>query len=139
MWAHFKHLRSKNFPMIWGTLQPNGFWPMRLFSKNLGIHWDSNSQNGSSLGSPKVYSLTLSHMKCDSWASFLARTFASPYLGHKLKARVATRVWGLNCKKGTKSFEGQIIARGLRILKVGMQLEDQKVERLNNSKKKYEL
>jgi len=41
-----------------------------------------------------VHSLTLSHtfenMKCDSQASLLARTFASPYLGHKPKARVVT-------------------------------------------------
>jgi hypothetical protein len=29
-------------------------------------------------------------MKCDSRASLLASTFASPYLGHKPKARVAT-------------------------------------------------
>jgi hypothetical protein len=29
-------------------------------------------------------------MKCDSWASFLACTFASPCLGHEPKARVAT-------------------------------------------------
>jgi hypothetical protein len=29
-------------------------------------------------------------MKCELWASLLARTFASPYLGYKPKARVAT-------------------------------------------------
>jgi hypothetical protein len=28
-------------------------------------------------------------MKCDSWASLLACTFASPCLGHEPKARVA--------------------------------------------------
>jgi hypothetical protein len=27
-------------------------------------------------------------MKCDSWALLLARTFASPYLGRKPKAKV---------------------------------------------------
>ncbi len=41
-----------------------------------------------------VHSFTFSHtprsMKCDSWASFLARTFASPCLGCEPKARVAT-------------------------------------------------
>jgi hypothetical protein len=29
-------------------------------------------------------------MKCDSWASFLASTFISPYLGHESKVRVVT-------------------------------------------------
>jgi hypothetical protein len=29
-------------------------------------------------------------MKCDSWASFLARTFTSPSLGRKPKVRIAT-------------------------------------------------
>jgi hypothetical protein len=41
-----------------------------------------------------VHSLTLSYtpknIKCDSHASLLARTFASPYFGHKPKAKVAT-------------------------------------------------
>jgi hypothetical protein len=41
-----------------------------------------------------VYSLTLSYthmsMKCDSWASLLACTFASPCLGYEPKAKVAT-------------------------------------------------
>jgi hypothetical protein len=59
-----------------------------------GVHHDSNSQSGSSLGSVKVHSLTLfctpRSIKCDSRASLLARTFASPCLGHKSKARVAT-------------------------------------------------
>jgi len=66
-----------------------------LLSENLEVHRDSNSQNGSSLGSVRVlHSLTLFYtlksMRCDSWASFLARTLASPYLGHKPKARVPT-------------------------------------------------
>jgi hypothetical protein len=29
-------------------------------------------------------------MKCDSWASLLACTFASPFLGHEPKIKVAT-------------------------------------------------
>jgi len=29
-------------------------------------------------------------MKCDSWASFLAHTFASPHFGHERKVKVAT-------------------------------------------------
>jgi hypothetical protein len=32
---------------------------MQLCSENLGLHWDSNSYNESSLGSVKVHSLTL--------------------------------------------------------------------------------
>jgi hypothetical protein len=30
-------------------------------------------------------------MKCDSWASLLARTFTSPCFGHKPKAKVVTK------------------------------------------------
>jgi hypothetical protein len=59
-----------------------------------GIHRNANSQNGSSLGSVDVHSLTLSHsprsMKCDSRPSHLACTFANPCLGHKPKTRVMT-------------------------------------------------
>jgi len=56
--------------------------------------WDFNSQNGSSFGSVRVHSLTLSYtpksMRCDSRASLLAYTFASPYLGCEPKVRVTT-------------------------------------------------
>jgi hypothetical protein len=65
-----------------------GFDPLKLFFENLGVHQDSNSQSGSSLGSVRVHSLTLSYnpgsMRCDSRASFLAHTLASPYLGQHL-------------------------------------------------------
>jgi len=67
---------------------------IQLLSENLKVHRGSNSQSGSSFGSVEVHSLTLSHtpknMECDSWASLLACTFASPCLGHEPKARVAT-------------------------------------------------
>jgi hypothetical protein len=40
-------------------------------------------------------------MKCNSHASFLAHTFASPYLGREPKAKVATKLlgkgYGTNC------------------------------------------
>jgi hypothetical protein len=79
---------------IKGTLQSNGFWPLQSFSENLRVHRDSNSQSGSSLRSVRVHSLTLSYtpgfMKCDSWASLLARTLASPCFGCEPKARVIT-------------------------------------------------
>jgi hypothetical protein len=72
MQVHFKHLCSKSFLMIQGTLQSNEFWPLKLISADSGVHWDSNSQNGSSLGSVRVHSFTLSciprSMKCDSQA-----------------------------------------------------------------------
>ncbi len=54
----------------------------------------SDSQNGSLLESVGVHYLTLSctprSMKCDSQASFLARTFVSPCLGREPKAKIAT-------------------------------------------------
>jgi hypothetical protein len=61
-----------------------------------GVHRDSNSQNGNSLGSVRVHSLTLFctpwSMRCDSRASFLVCTLASPCFGHKPKARVVTKI-----------------------------------------------
>jgi hypothetical protein len=70
------------------------FDPWILLSKDLGIHWDSNSQSGDSLGNVRVHSLTLSYilenMKCDSWASLLARTLANPCLGREPRAKVTT-------------------------------------------------
>ncbi len=57
-----------------------------------GVHWESNSQNGSSFGSVEVHFFTLSHtpgnIKCDSQTSLLARTLANPCLRRKPKARV---------------------------------------------------
>ncbi len=51
-----------------------GFDPCNFLFENLRVHQDSNPQSGSSLGSVKVHSLTLSYtlgsMKCDSQASF---------------------------------------------------------------------
>jgi hypothetical protein len=53
------------------------------------------TQSESSFGSVKVHSFTLSYtpgnMKCDSWASFLACTLASPCLGREPKVRAATK------------------------------------------------
>ncbi len=80
--------------MIQGKFQSNGFWSLKSFFESLGLHWDSNSQNGSSLVSVRVHSFTLSYtsrsMRCDSRASLLARTLASPYFGREPKVRVAT-------------------------------------------------
>ncbi len=51
-----------------------------------GVHWDSNSQNGSSLGSVSVHPHTLPHSR----ASLLACVLPSPCFGQEPKARVAT-------------------------------------------------
>jgi hypothetical protein len=93
MRAHFKHIRSKIFSMIQGTPQFNGFWPLQSLFEDLGIHQDSNSQKGSSLGSENVHSFTLStsgSMKCDSRSSLLVHTLASFFLSREPKAKVAT-------------------------------------------------
>jgi hypothetical protein len=75
-------------------LQSNGFWPLALIYEHSRVYRDSNSQRENSLGSVRVHSLTLSYtpksMRCDSRASFLVRTLASPCLGCEPKARVAT-------------------------------------------------
>jgi hypothetical protein len=63
-------------------------------SENSKVHWDSNSQNGSSLESVRVHSLTLFYtlksMRCDFRASLLAHNLASPRLGCEPKIKVAT-------------------------------------------------
>jgi len=75
-------------------LNPLGFDPLQLLFEHLEVHRDSNSQSGSSLGSVRVYPLTLSctleSMPHDSYASLLARNLVSPYLGHEPKAKVVT-------------------------------------------------
>jgi len=69
---------------------------LQLPSEDSEVHQDSNSQSGSSLGSVRVHSFTLSYipksMKCDSRVSPLARTFASPCFGRKPKVKVGTNV-----------------------------------------------
>jgi hypothetical protein len=73
-------------------------------SEDSGVHWDSNSQNGSSLGSVRVHSLTLSYiprsMRCDFRVSLLARNLASPCLGREPKARVVTKTIELMFSSG---------------------------------------
>jgi hypothetical protein len=74
--------------------QSNEFWPLNRPLKIQESIWDSNSQNGSSLGSVRVHSLTLfctlRGMRCDSWTSFLARTLVNLYFDYEPKVRVAT-------------------------------------------------
>jgi len=50
MWAHFRHLCSKNFSMILKTFQFNGFWPLQSLSEDSGVHQDSNPKVGAHLG-----------------------------------------------------------------------------------------
>jgi len=94
MQTHFRHLSFKSFPMIEGTFKSNEFKPLKSLFEDLGIHQNSNSQSGSSVGSVEVHSFTLFYtfesMRCNSRASLLAYTFASPCLCHEPKARVGT-------------------------------------------------
>jgi hypothetical protein len=80
MQAHFRHLHFKNFQWHNGLFNSMSFDPLKSLFEDLRVH--------------RVHSFTLSYtprsMKCDFRASFLARTFASPYLGHKPKAKVTT-------------------------------------------------
>jgi hypothetical protein len=50
--------------------QSNEFWLLQSPFEGSGVHWDSNSQSGSSLGSVGVHALTLSYtprsMNCGS-------------------------------------------------------------------------
>ncbi len=73
-----------------------GFDPSKLLFEDSGVHQDSNSQTGSSFGSGRVHSLTLSYtlrnMKCDSWSPLLACTFVNPCFGCKPKVRVVTTI-----------------------------------------------
>jgi hypothetical protein len=74
---------------------PMGFDPLKLPSEDLGVHWDSNSQYGSSFGSVRVHSLTFfctpRSIRCDSRASLLACNLISPCL-------VKIVVWNTNPK-----------------------------------------
>ncbi len=81
---------------------PMGFDPCNRSLKGLGVHEDSNSQSGSSLGSVRVHSFTISYtsknMRCDSWASLLVHTLASLCFSREPKARVATHDFSLKIK-----------------------------------------
>jgi hypothetical protein len=63
-----------------------GFGPLQSLSEDLGIHRESNSQDGNSLGSVSVHSHTLAHSR----TSLLTHTLASPCFGREPKARVTT-------------------------------------------------
>jgi hypothetical protein len=99
----------------------NDFLPLRLFYENSEVHWDSNSQSGSSLGNVEFHSLTLSYapksMKCDSQASLLAHTFASPCLGREPKVKVVTLlviIWFIIFRKPSLRQELQVLWSRLR-------------------------
>jgi hypothetical protein len=71
-------------------------------------------------------------VKCDSRASFLAHTFASPYLGRKPKARVTTvkvsncKLWNpLRISPGIAIPQGcTLVTDGLHILGVPVSFQD---------------
>jgi len=102
MWHNtYMQLNQNDYQLLVVGSQIGNLTPNPSFGHNLCLKiWESikisNSQNGSSLGSVKVHSLTLSHtprsMKCDSRTSLMAHTFASPCFGREPKARVATMV-----------------------------------------------
>ncbi len=93
---------------------PRAFWWYKKIFNPMGFDpcdyslniWKSimtpTPKVGSSLGSVRVHSLTLSYtlrsMRCDSRASLLARTLASPCLSHKPKARVTTHRFWSRCQ-----------------------------------------
>jgi hypothetical protein len=89
----------RDFQWYKERLNPMSFDPYNCPLKIWESIWESNSQNGNSFGSVRVHSLILfctpRSMRCDSWASLLACTLASPCLGHEPKVRVATLALGL--------------------------------------------
>jgi hypothetical protein len=66
-----------------------GFNPCNRPLKIWESIWESNSQNGSSLGSVRVHALNLLH------PSFMARNLVNLCFGHEPKARVVTTPDGL--------------------------------------------
>ncbi len=66
MRAHFRHLRSKSFPMLPRAQQSIEIWPFNSPFEISGVHRDSLSQNGSCLGSVSVHSLTLPRTSLNS-------------------------------------------------------------------------
>jgi hypothetical protein len=74
------------------------FWPLKSVSEVLGVHWDSLSQSGSCLRSVKAHSLTLSYTPGSLWCDSRASPWPAPLqpfcLGHKPKAKVATKGMG---------------------------------------------
>jgi len=94
MQAHFRHLHFNSFPMVWKTLRDIGFWPLQSLSEHSGVHRESNSQHGNSLGSVRVLSLTLfctlGGMRMWLSGLVLATPLQAFCLGRELKAKVAT-------------------------------------------------
>jgi hypothetical protein len=81
----------------------NEFWPLQSLFENLEVHWDSNSQSGSSLGSVRAHSLTLSctpgSMKCDSQA----HSWLTPLQTFALVANPRLGLWQLQPVNSIKS------------------------------------
>jgi hypothetical protein len=76
-----------------GLFLPMGFDPYDCVMKIQESISDSNSHNGSSLGSVKVHSLTFftpESMWCDSWVSKLGCNFATPCFDREPKVGVTT-------------------------------------------------
>jgi hypothetical protein len=79
--------------MVQRIFQFNEFWPLKLLSENLKVHWDSNSQSGAHLEEcGLIPSHSLAFLRV--WMWFPGCTFdlhlSNPYLGHEHKVKVAT-------------------------------------------------
>ncbi len=120
MWAHFRHLCSKSFSWCKKLFNPLSFDPCNCFLKIWESTRTPNSESGSSLGSVRVHSLTLSYtpesMRRDSRVSLLAHNLASPCLSRpRLGLQHNTHAKPLGCHKNTLgsiswNVEGNCIA-----------------------------
>jgi hypothetical protein len=101
------------------TPQAIEFWPLQSPSEDLGLHWDSNSQNGTPLGCESSFPHTFSHSQeyvVQLSASLLARNLANPCFGREPKARVATICANIKwCSSTSSSFDFSMHSRSIDV------------------------
>ncbi len=85
----------RNSTIQWVLTYEIVLWTFRSSSRVQLPKWELTSECGSSFPHTLPHSHTPGSMKCDSQASLLARTFASPCLSREPKVRVATIVTSL--------------------------------------------
>ncbi len=93
--AHFRHLCFNRFPKIQESIGT----PTPKMGIHLGVWGFIPSHSFAFFCTPES-------MRCDPWASFLARNLASPYFGGKPKARVVIDLFLLNYIKLKKNEKG---------------------------------